>query len=129
MLVGAIFTLTVLATLAVYMASLAGVQQDTARLSVQGERAYFAARSGLEWALWDIVNNAAGGLACGSGPVGFTLTEGALNGFDVSVDCTAQAIIEGARSYTLFSLTAAAAQGIVGTPSHASRRLIATVAL
>ena len=127
-LAASIFVLVVLSTLSVYLVTLSGVQNETVRLSVQGERAHFAARSGMEWPIADIINSSASGLSCGAGPVVFALTEGALDGFSVSVDCTATAVTEGASSYTLYALNATATTGTVGTPSYASRDLIATVA-
>ena len=127
-LAGSIFVLVVLSALAAYIVTLSGVAHDTVRLSVQGERARFAARGGLEWAIADIVNNAAGDLSCGSGPVSFSVAEGALTGFAVAVDCTATGIIEGSNSYTLYALVSTASIGTFGSSSYASRELIATVA-
>jgi Tfp pilus assembly protein PilX len=84
-LVTALFLLVALAGLGVFVATVAGVQHQSTLLSVQGERAHFAARSALEWAFSDIVNNAAGGLSCGPGTVSLSLTEAALSGFGVDV--------------------------------------------
>ncbi|MCP5149376.1 MAG: hypothetical protein H6983_12825 [Ectothiorhodospiraceae bacterium] len=126
-LAGAVFLLTVIATLGVYTASVGVVAHDTVRLSVAGERAHFAAHAGLEWAIHDVVANGAAGLGCGGAAVSFTLTGGALADHDVSIACTASAVTEGARSYTVYTLTAIGSRGTPGDADHASRTLVATV--
>ena len=50
-LVGAIFLIVVLAALGAYLVTVTSVQHQVPALSVQGARAWFAALSGLEWAI------------------------------------------------------------------------------
>lgn len=50
-LVNAIFLLVVLAFLGVVMVTLSGVQSRTPVFALQGARAYYAARSGIEWGI------------------------------------------------------------------------------
>ncbi len=120
-LVSAIFLLVVLAALGGYMASLSGTQQTSGMLSVLGTRAHFAARSGIEWATADIVNNAASSLTC-PGSVAF-----GLDGHALSVDCVSQAVVEGATNYTVYNLIATASRGSLGDHSFVSRQVLATV--
>ncbi len=127
-LISAIFLLLVLSGLAVFLTTMSGVQHATVQQSVQGARAHFAALSGIEWAMHEIVNNGGAGLDCAPGTVGFTLTDASLNGFDVSVSCASQPVTEGARSYTLYSLTAVGSRDALGSYGHVSRTILATVA-
>ena len=129
LLVGAIFVLVILAALAAFITSLSGTQAATAMLSVQGERASYAARAGMEWAITDIVNNSAAGLDCTGGSTGLALTEGALDGFSVSVTCNAVPVTEGAASYTVYELEAAASLGSIGRPDYVQRQLQARIAI
>lgn len=127
-LISAIFLLVALSGLAVFVATMSGVQHATVQLSVQGARAHFAALSGIEWAMHEIVNNGGAGLDCTPGTVRFTLSEASLSGFDVSLGCSSQAVTEGARSYILYSLVAVGSRGAAGSHGHVSRTIRATVA-
>lgn len=128
-LISAIFLLVALSGLAVFLATMSSVQHATVQLSLQGERAHFAAMSGIEWALHQIVNLGGAGLDCTPGTVSFALTDASLNGFAVSLSCSSQPVTEGARNYTLYSLTAIGSRGALGSYGHVSRTILATVAM
>jgi MSHA biogenesis protein MshP len=96
-IVTAIFLLVALAGLAVAIVTLTTTQQSASALDVQGQRAYQAARAGVEWALYiglatgdQIPFGAAGRLGCDAQsasksfpmPVGTT-----LSAFTVTVTC------------------------------------------
>lgn len=51
-LVTAIFLLVVLSALGAFMVVFTGLQQKTIQVDVQGVRAYYAARSGINWAMY-----------------------------------------------------------------------------
>lgn len=93
-LVTAIFLLVVLAGLAVAVVSLSTAQQDSAVKDEMGTRAYLAAKSGMEWALYTALQGAAGTspytrLNCSAAPYTFPLPVGStLAGFSVTVRCT-----------------------------------------
>jgi MSHA biogenesis protein MshP len=96
-LVTAIFLLVVLAGLAVAMVSLSTSQQDAAVKDEMGTRAYLAAKSGMEWALFSALQGAPGvtpydRLNCGAPPLTFPLPAGTLAGFSVTVECTQPAL-------------------------------------
>ena len=55
-LVTAIFLLVILASLGAFIVTVAGVQQTSSALDVQGTRAYQAARAGIEWASYQVLN-------------------------------------------------------------------------
>ncbi len=122
-LISAIFLLVVLAALGGYMATLSGTQHTSGMLSVLGTRAHFAARSGIEWATADIVNNGASSLSC-PGTVSF-----GLDGHALAVDCANQpGIVEGAAPpYTVYNLTVTASRGSLGDHGFVSRQVLATV--
>ncbi|MYM67632.1 agglutinin biogenesis protein MshP [Pseudoduganella sp. FT55W] len=94
-LVTAIFLLVVLAGLAVAVVSLSSSQQDAAVKDEMGTRAYLAARSGMEWALFTATQGPgtkAANLNCPQlpGAITFQLPQGTtLQGFTVSISCTA----------------------------------------
>ncbi len=128
-IIAALFVLVVLAVLGAYMVTISGVQHSTGNLSVQGSRAVFAAQSGMEWAVFDAVHNAAGNLNCG-GPPGppFTLAGGAATGFDVQVtNCTQTVVNEGGVNYNVYEITVRASRLNQNAQGFVSRTIRATV--
>ena len=109
------------------MVRISGVQRTTTTFALMGPRAYHAARSGIEWNLHRALT------VPGSCPVGpptttsFTLTEGGLAGFAVSVSCESEVHSEGAGSETLYRFTALAEWGSFGDRDYVSRRLEARI--
>ena len=88
-----------------------------------GPKAYHAARSGVEWAIHAAMN------APGSCPVGstttnsFDLTEGGLEGFRVTTECTSEIHTEAGAAETVFLITSLAERGVFGERDYVSRRL------
>ena len=118
-LVSAIFLVVVLASLGAYMATMNSIQHTTTALSLQASRAWFAARSGMEWAIYFVRTND----ACPTTPTSFSVA-----GFAVAVtSCTAYPAVEGAVNYNLFALELTATRGTFGQPDFVSRALRATV--
>lgn len=76
--IAAIFLIVALAALGSYMVSFSNSQQITSAQDVQGSRAYWAARAGLEWGVANHV--AAAGCSAAS-------TALAIEGFTVTVAC------------------------------------------
>ena len=118
-LVQAIFIVVVLAFLGLAMMRLSGVQNFTSVFSLQGSKAFQAARSGLEWG----AVRASSGLSCNSSP-GMT-----IEGFDVTVTCSSSVFIESGLSTTVYHLNATATFGSYGNPDFVSRRLEMKMAL
>jgi MSHA biogenesis protein MshP len=83
-IVSAIFLLVVLAGLGAAMLNIATVHHASSALDVQGARAYQAARTGLEWGVYQrLVNN-----TC-TNSTSFPLSQGTtLSTFTVTVQCT-----------------------------------------
>jgi len=118
-----VFLLVALAALAFSLVTVSGVQHTTHLLAVQGTRAHFAARAGVDWAISRIVNAGAAGLDCGPGTTSF-----GIEGYTVEVGCASTPVTEGTRSYTAYDLTATATRGDPGEADFAARTVIASVA-
>lgn len=84
-IITAIFILLVFAIMAVALISLFTTSQQQSALDIQGVRAYQAARSGIEWGLYQQLRL---GASC-SGTTSFAMPLGnTLSPFSVSVTCT-----------------------------------------
>lgn len=126
-LVSAIFLLVVIAALGTFAVTLSTTQQQSAALDVLGSRAYQAARAGIEWGAYQVVN---GGIVCSalpatsSNPV--TLTGTTLQNFTVTVNCGSVATTEAGITVTMYQLTSLAKQGT--TPNYVERQMSVTIA-
>jgi len=110
-LISAIFLLVVIAALGTFAVTLSTTQQQSSALDVMGARAYHAARTGIEWAAFQVVNsplNAAAPAPCG--PTNFALNTlgGTLNPFTVTVNCAAASHVEDASTVWIYDVTAVA---------------------
>ncbi|WP_260292907.1 pilus assembly protein MshP [Sedimenticola hydrogenitrophicus] len=118
-LISTLFILVVLAALGGYMVRLNVAQQTTTTLSLQSVRAWYAAASGLEWAVYQINT----GSSCPAVPSSFT-----AEGFTISMTaCTPYPVTEGATGYNLYDVQVEASRGSFGSTDYVSRRLRATV--
>jgi MSHA biogenesis protein MshP len=118
-LISTLFMVVVLAALGSYMVRLNVSQQTTTTLSLQSVRAWYAASSGLEWAVYQINTNN----SCPAVPSNFT-----IDGFTISMTgCSSFPVTEGANNYTLYDIQVTANRGTFGTTDFVSRRLRATV--
>jgi MSHA biogenesis protein MshP len=139
-LVTAIFLLVVLAMLGAFMLTLTSLQQSSSVLDVQGVRTYQAARAGIEWGAFQVLdpNNAIGSAAlptCPASPTHLTLA-GSLSPFTVTVTCSATSTTEGNRNVATYFIVATACNQPSGgscpnaTPSsgYLERQVQATLA-
>jgi len=122
-LITALFLLTVVALLSVYMITIRNVQQSTVVFGQQGARAMQAAHTGLEWGIYEAVVN---GLCA---PSTFTATGTALSAFSINVSCSSSAHTEAAVLITTYRLTSTAQTGSYGTLDYVYRSLQATVSI
>ena len=111
-LMTAIFLMVVLAMLGAFMISMTGLQQSSSVMDVQGVRAYEAARAGVEWGAWQVLdpNDAIGSAAlptCPASPTNLT-PAGTLSSFTVTVTCSATATTEGNRNVGTFLIVSTA---------------------
>jgi MSHA biogenesis protein MshP len=139
-LVSAIFLLVVIAALGAFAVTISTTQQQSAALDVLGARAYQAARAGIEWGAYQIIQSGVAGsgfaAACQAGgaiPQPGALP-GTMAGFAVAVGCAATSHEEGARTLAsgnpvwIYSLTSTATQGVVATPTYVERQISVTIA-
>jgi MSHA biogenesis protein MshP len=100
-MVSAIFLLVVLSALGAFMLTFSSTQHISQAQDLQGSRAYWAARSGVEWGVYQAVK--ASPVSCAasqnlSGPDGMTIT----------VSCASDAWVEDAATVTFSTITATA---------------------
>lgn len=131
-LISALFLLVVLAALGVFMVSISSTAHYTALYALQSAKAYYAARSGIEWGAYEELTAAAS--ACSSTPT--TITPGStLSGFSVDVTCqtypsptTTYSESQLSTPYNVYVITATAHTTIAfGSPGYASRRIRVTI--
>ncbi len=116
-IISAIFMLVLLAALAAFMLTFSMSSNVTQAQDIQGSRAYWAARSGLEWGAYRVLQDG----ACAT----TTLT---LSGFTVAVTCAPNGPYpEGNSNVSIYLLTATANQGTLGSVGYVERQLQATV--
>jgi MSHA biogenesis protein MshP len=144
----AIFLLVILAGLAAFLVNISITQSRTSAQDVQGARAYHAARAGIDWGLYTVLDPANATVVAPAAaawpsmpacPADTTLT---IEGFSVLVHCDrypAGAVgpagppvyLEGGstRSVIVYQLSATAsiAGALVGTSNYVERQVSATV--
>jgi MSHA biogenesis protein MshP len=89
------------------------LQQSSQQLDVQGARAYQAARAGIEWGAYQVLDpNATLGAAvlpaCPVSPTNLTGLAGSLSVFTVTVTCTATTTTEANRNVGAYRVIATA---------------------
>ena len=136
-LVTGIFLLVVLSALGAFMVIFTGLQQNTVQVDILGVRAYYAARAGLNWAMYQALDpDNPGSLtaaACPSGTIAQGAMAGSLATFSVTVDCDPPFdTTEANRNIRVYRITATACNQAVcpGAPDNAyvERRVVATLA-
>lgn len=133
-LISAIFLLVVISALGVFAVTLSTTQQQSAALDVMGARAYQAARAGVEWGAYQIIQSGVAGPAfanacqTGGAPPQPGALPGTLAGFGVIVECSATPHLENTAPLWVYQLTSTAAQGTPATPDYVERRMTVTIA-
>lgn len=102
--IAAIFLVVTLAALGAFMVTFSNTQQLTLAQDVQGSRAYWAARAGLEWGVSQ-------GLAASACPAAGTLS---IEGFSVAVICTPQTYTDNGTVSIMRFTAVASSPGTVG---------------
>lgn len=119
--VAAVFLVLVLAAMGAFMVSISNTQKIASVQDVQGTRAYWAARAGLEWALTAI--NASPSACPGSPPA--TVDTGDV--FTLAITCNLKTYSEGPNTVKIFSLQSVASKGTVGGLGFVERSVSASV--
>ena len=125
--IAAIFLVVVLAALGGFMLTFSNTQQLTLAQDVQGSRAYWAARAGLEWAVVAIpatpalCPNAVPTVVVGSVPA-------AVEGFTLEISCARRVYTEGGATVTIYNVDSRASMGgAVGSVSRIERSVSASL--
>ena len=125
--IAAIFLVVVLAALGGFMVTFSNTQQLTSAQDVQGVRAYWAARAGLEWAVVAIpatpalCPNAAATVVTGAVPA-------AIDGFVLQITCSRRLYAEGGAAPVIYVVESRASAGAaVGGISYIERSVSATL--
>lgn len=134
-LVMVIFLIVVLAALATFAVQIAMTQYQAANVELLEARAQAAADAGIEWGANLTLRPAP--VICAGAPVTktFTLAQGALKGFVVTVGCTPTthqiySVSAGTwTTYTVFSLTSTATSGTYGGADYVARSAARNVTL
>ena len=126
-LITAIFLLSVVAVLSVYMINARVVQQTTLVYSLQGARAMQAARAGIEWGIYQVFPPSPQLPSCLTTNPTFEATGAALDKFTIELDCTLSTHTEGTTLITTYQLTSTATTGDYGTLDYVYRSLEASV--
>ena len=92
--IAAIFLIVILAALGGFMVSFSNTQQLTSAQDLQGTRAYWAARAGLEWGIGSV-----GATTCWA-----TTPPASIDGFNVTISCNVASYTEGAATVYIFQL-------------------------
>ena len=90
-LIAAVFLLVLIAGLLAAMVRVVVVQQASSGLDMAGNQAYLAARSGLEWGIYQQLRVQPPLVSCFASPKTFPMPPGTtLSSFSVTVTCTAK---------------------------------------
>lgn len=138
--VAAIFLLIVLSALGAFVVSISTTQHAQNALDIQGARAYQAARAGIEWGVWQVMdpentNPAAAPFnaqyGCAGSPNTLAPLGGTLAGFTVIVQCTFVDHPDVGITRRVYTLTSTAFWGAApaapASPDFVEREVVATV--
>jgi MSHA biogenesis protein MshP len=129
-IVAAIFIVVVLAALAAALVTVATLQHSGTGLDVQGVRAYEAARAGVEWGMYRVLDPDAAPSAslpsCWAGGASVT-PGGSLAGFSVTATCTQTTTTELGRDIGVYAIVATASFGTANQANYVARVVTATV--
>jgi MSHA biogenesis protein MshP len=133
--IAAIFLVVVLAALGGFMVTFSNTQQLTSAQDLQGTRAYWAARAGLEWGIGSVVASTTAGTTtpvCPTSPTSSTTTIGTNfdGGFTVVVKCRHDDYTEGSASANrfIFQFTSESTSGgSVGSVGYIQRSVSASM--
>ena len=119
--IAAIFLVVLMAALGSYMLSFSNTQQLTSSQDIQGSRAYWAARAGLEWGL------ATASGTCTAGTTTLSIDTGKT--FSVAVTSAPTSYSEGISTPVICRITAVAtvSGSVVGSVGYIERSVSASI--
>jgi MSHA biogenesis protein MshP len=116
--IAAIFLVVGLASLGAFMLTFSNTQQLTSAQDVQGTRAYWAARAGLEWG----ISSANASSACPTPPPSLT-----VDVFNVALTCALTSFAEAGVTINVIQLRSVASSGTVGSVGYVERSVSASM--
>ena len=125
--------ISLFALLGTYMASMSTLGSLTTTQSGSAMQAWFAARTGAEWAVHRSLAASDGGCSCAAncctGINGQTLsfTEGGLSGFQATISCTARDVREAGANYCVYDLGISATNNSAAPMTSVSRTLTLSI--
>ena len=119
-IVSAIFLLVALAALGAFMVMFSNTQHLSSAQDIQGSRAYWAAKGGVQWAAGFIIAN---GGVCPASPS----TPAFGDGFTVTVTCSDNTYREGQNRRVYRIIATATAGGPVGSLNYIERQVQAFI--
>jgi MSHA biogenesis protein MshP len=123
-LITAIFLLVVLSALGAAMLTFFTAQQQSSALDIMGTRAYQAARAGIDWGAFQVLQSGTGCVASSNVTLGGTLAP-----FNVTVTCSSTSYTEGGSPVTVYSIKSTATYGGgAGQADYVERVIDATIA-
>lgn len=122
-ILAAVFLLIVLSLLGTMIVSLSATQHVASARDFSGSKAYFAARAGIEWGVYQTLRLG----ACAASST-LPALAGSSQGFAVQMTCTASGPFdEGGTAVMVYRLTSTATIGTPGAIDYADRQLEAVV--
>lgn len=126
LLPAAIFLMVILAGLGAYALNITSLQQATSTQDIQGARAYQMARTGVEWAAFQVLSPGSTALTnCPASPSALTLDD-----FTITVSCNRYAdTFEQGTDHTIamYEIIATASFGNAGTVGYIERQVQVTL--
>lgn len=119
--VAAIFLVVLLAALGAFMVTFSNSQQLSSAQDVQGTRAYWAARAGLEWA---IVNIAVCTNPASTPMAGAPAT---INNYTMVISCSFSTYTDAGNTVNIFLIASNASVGTVGAVGFIERNVSASL--
>ena len=110
-LITAIFLLVVLSALGVMMLTFFSAQQQSSTVDVLGARAYQAAKAGVDWGAFQVLQSGVGCVPTSNVTLGGTLAP-----FQVVVNCSLNSYTEAGNPVTVYRIISTATSG--GTPDQ-----------
>lgn len=134
LLMAALFLIVTFAAIGAYLVTVTSGQIEATTQDEQGARAYQAARTGIEWAAYQVLINSAGAFAtttCTTPLASQTLPLGAFGGpggaFQATVTCTRTTENEAGRTVQVYVVASTgcnrASCTAVGDPTYVERQL------
>jgi MSHA biogenesis protein MshP len=129
----AVIMVVLFAMLGTFIATMTGVQSISTTVSAGASQAWYAAQSGMEWAVYQVVNAGAhpeASLSCdnAANPV-FSVSTSGGGSFQVTVECdfAPSPYTEGGTTVNVYRLRATASRGVPGELTYVSRSIRASV--